>query len=75
MQKTEKKNLFFNISVCRHPYPQFSNLTFTQGVAIGLDLFKPFQGFFRGYQLSILNSQFSILNSLCSGSRETPMRP
>ena len=52
--------MFFNISVCRHPCPQFSNLTFTQGVAIGLDLFKPFQGFFRGYQLSILNSQFSI---------------
>ena len=28
---------------------QLSTLTFTQGVAIGLDLFEPFQGIPRGY--------------------------
>ena len=42
------------------PYrASFVTQSFTQGVAIGLDMFKPFQGFSRGYQLSILNSQFS----------------
>ena len=33
--------------------------TLTQGVAIGLDLFKPLQGISGGYQFSIPNSQFS----------------
>jgi len=48
---------------------QFSILNFqlsilTQGVAIGLDLFKPLQGISGGYQFSIPNSQFSIQKSL-----------
>ena len=57
---------------------QFSILNFTQGVAIGLDLFKPIQGITRGYQLLILNahlttltSQFSILNSQFSTAPST----
>ena len=32
------------------PYrASFVTPSFTQGVAIGLDMFKPFQGIFRGY--------------------------
>jgi len=44
------------------PYrASFVTQSFTQGVAIGLDLFKPFQGFSLGYQRSTLNSQLSTL--------------
>ena len=54
---------------------QPSTLTFTQGVAIGLDMFKPFQGFSRGYQLSPLTSQPSTLNSHLSTLQKWNPKP
>ena len=56
-------------------YHRFSPLTFTQGVAIGLDMFKPFQGFSIGYQLLIINSQLSTLNSQPSTLTSHPAHP
>ena len=41
----------------------FVTHSFTQGVAIGLDLFKPFQGFSRGYHKSVPIISVHIVNT------------
>ena len=51
------------------PYSaSFVTHPFTQGGAIGLDMFKPFQGISSGYQFSPLNSQLSPLTFTQSGA-------
>jgi hypothetical protein len=53
-------DLFVIVSI----FKVFDYSILTQGVAIGLDLFKPLQGISGGYQLSTLNSQLSTLTPI-----------